>query len=300
MFESYYLEKGKEASAMLRAQTVMKYTSEMGDYYYNVGVQDLTAGLDFIQGIEKDHSVYFLSSNLYDVDNNELLFKDHVILDRNGLKVGIFGVTREIQLDAKNIKTKNYVDEAKRKIEELRPQVDILVMLLNATQRHYQSHLNEFSDADYIFTSLEDAKTRPEVEQPIGKPFEYKLGIQGKNIGRCDINIADKNKPIRDVSSQMMMADIFSQRLSKLQEKDPKKKIEDIYKNSPNVLATVERLRKGIESANSVLNNTKNRSSFTFIPLSRSVASEKNILKEVDKVLDTCKKLDEKGLKLTS
>ena len=98
----------------------------------------------------------------------------------------------------------------------------------------------------------------------------------------------------------MMMADIFSQRLSKLQEKDPKKKIEDIYKNSPNVLATVERLRKGIESANSVLNNTKNRSSFTFIPLSRSVASEKNILKEVDKVLDTCKKLDEKGLKLTS
>ena len=83
-------------------------------------------------------------------------------------------------------------------------------------------------------------------------------------------------------------------------EKDPKKKIEDIYKNSPNVLATVERLRKGIESANSVLNNTKNRSSFTFIPLSRSVASEKNILKEVDKVLDTCKKLDEKGLKLTS
>jgi len=96
MFESYYLEKGKEASAMLRAQTVMKYTSEMGDYYYNVGVQDLTAGLDFIQDIEKDHSVYFLSSNLYDVDNNELLFKDHVILDRNGLKVGIFGVTREI------------------------------------------------------------------------------------------------------------------------------------------------------------------------------------------------------------
>ena len=97
-------------------------------------------------------------------------------------------------------------------------------MLLNATQRHYQPQLNNFSNVDYIFTSLEDGKTRPEIEQPIGKPFEYRLGIQGKNIGRCDISIADKNKPVRDVSSQMMMAEIFSQRLSKLQEKDPKRR----------------------------------------------------------------------------
>ena len=300
MFENYYLQKGKEASAMLRAQTVMKYTSNMGDYYYNVGVQDLTAGLDFIQDIEKDNPVFFLSSNLLSSETNELLFKDHVILERNGLKVGIFGVTREIQLDMVGVKTSDYVETAKRKIAQLRPQVDILVMLLNATQRHYQPHLSNFSNVDYIFTSLEDGKTRPEIEQPIGKPFEYRLGIQGKNIGRCDISIADKNKPVRDVSSQMMMAEIFSQRLSKLQEKDPKKKIEDIYKNSPNVLATVERLRKGVESANSVLKNTPNRSSFTFVPLSGSVPSEKSILKEVDKVLETCKELDDKGSKITS
>ena len=300
MFENYYLQKGKEASAMLRAQTVMKYTSKMGDYYYNVGVQDLTAGLDFIQDIEKDNSVFFLSSNLLSSETSELLFNDHVILERNGLKVGIFGVTREIQLDMVGVKASDYVETAKRKIVELRPQVDILVMLLNATQRHYQPQLNNFSNVDYIFTSLEDAKTRPEIEQPIGKPFEYRLGIQGKNIGRCDISIADKNKPVRDVSSQMMMAEVFSQRLSKLQVKDPKKKIEDIYKNSPNVLATVERLRKGIESANSVLKNTPNRSSFTFVPLSGSVPSEKSILKEVDKVLETCKELDDKGSKITS
>ena len=154
MFENYYLQKGKEASAMLRAQTVMRYTSKMGDYYYNVGVQDLTAGLDFIQDIEKDNPVFFLSSNLLSSETSELLFKDHVILERNGLKVGIFGVTREIQLDMVGVKTSDYVETAKRKIVELRPQVDILVMLLNATQRHYQPQLNNFSNVDYIFTSF--------------------------------------------------------------------------------------------------------------------------------------------------
>ena len=53
MFESYYFAKGKEASAKLRAKTVIEHTSKMGDYYYNVGVQDFTAGLSFIKEIEK-------------------------------------------------------------------------------------------------------------------------------------------------------------------------------------------------------------------------------------------------------
>ena len=85
----------------------------MGDYYYNVGVQDLTAGLDFIQDIEKITSI-FSTSNLLSSETNELLFKDHVILERNGLKVGIFGVTREIQLDGR-CKDQRLCRDGKRK-----------------------------------------------------------------------------------------------------------------------------------------------------------------------------------------
>ena len=58
MFESYYFAKGKEASAKLRAKTVIEHTSKMGDYYYNVGVQDFTAGLSFIKEIENQSNVY--------------------------------------------------------------------------------------------------------------------------------------------------------------------------------------------------------------------------------------------------
>ena len=86
MFENYYFAKGKEESAKLRAKTVMKHTSNMGDYYYNVGVQDFTAGLDFIQEIERTTDVNFLSSNLYDEKTDNLLFNDHVILERNNIK----------------------------------------------------------------------------------------------------------------------------------------------------------------------------------------------------------------------
>ena len=97
-----------------------------------------------------------------------------------------------------------------------------------------------------------------------------------------------------------MMLDVFSQRLKKLQERDPKRKIEDIYKNSPNVLASIERFRAGIESANATLKNVTNSSSFTLFPLSGSVESEKKTLKAVDKILDKCKRLDEKSVALAS
>ena len=126
------------------------------------------------------------------------------------------------------------------------------------------------------------------------------MGVQGKYIGRCDIEIIEKGKPIVDVSNQKMMLDVFSQRLKKLQERDPKRKIEEIYKNSPNVLASIERFRAGIASANATLNNVTNSSSFTLFPLSGSVKSEKKTLKAVDQILDKCKKLDEKSVALAS
>ena len=292
MFENYYFAKGKEESAKLRAKTVMKHTSNMGDYYYNVGVQDFTAGLDFIQEIERTTDVNFLSSNLYDKKTDNLLFNDHVILERNNIKIAIFGVTRELQVDMKGVRVEGYIDVAKIKIEELKPQVDILVMLVNATKKDYDPFLKDLSGVDYIFSSLEASKTRPGIQQVIGRPFEYQLGIQGKNIGRFDIYISEKGKPLQDVSSQMTMLNLYTQRLNKLQERDPKRKVEDIYKNSPNVLSTITKLKDGIKTSKETLKKAKNRSSFTMIPLSGSVASEKAVLRDVDKVLERCKDLD--------
>tara|TARA_B100001996_G_C18658021_1_gene591951 strand:- start:823 stop:1746 length:924 start_codon:yes stop_codon:yes gene_type:complete len=300
MFEGYYFSKGKEASEKLRAKTVIKHTSNMGDYYYNVGVQDFTAGLSFIKEIEKESNVNFLSANIYDSKSDTLLFNDHVILERDNLKIGMFGVTRELQVDLEGAKVIDYISTAKQKINELRSEVDILVMLVNATNTHFSPYVKELNGVDYIFSSLEASRTRPEIQQASGKPLEYKMGIQGKYIGRCDINIVEKGMPIVDVSSQRMMLSVFSQRLKKLQERDPKRKIEDIYKNSPNVLATVERMRAGITSANTALSKVTNSSSFSLTPLNGSVESEKKILKSVNEVLDKCKILDDKSVAASS
>ena len=85
----------------------------------------------------------------------------------------MFGVTRELQVELKNIKVSDYIVTAKQKINELRSQVDILVMLVNATQTHFGPHVKELNGVDYIFSSLEASSTRTEIQQVSGKPFEY-------------------------------------------------------------------------------------------------------------------------------
>lgn len=92
---------GKEASSKLRAKTVLESTVSMGNYLYNVGQSDLAAGFEFLRDMEAETGVYFMSSNLVIAGSDELAFNDHKILDRNGLKIGVFGVTSNLPPEEK-------------------------------------------------------------------------------------------------------------------------------------------------------------------------------------------------------
>ena len=297
MFEKPYLVAGKEASYKLRAITVLENTEKMGDYIYNIGGYDLAAGYEFISDYMLKSNIQFISSNLFLKNTDKLAFSDHVIIEDSGLKIGIFGITNMLPEAARNsLEIKNFSSIAKAKISELNPQVDILVMLLNASKKEYSGRLNDFNGVDYIFSSLEEGRTRPEREQPSGNPFQYSLGVQGKYIARLDLKIADKSKPLIDVTSSVMMADLFQNRLDNLQKRDPKKSLETIYKNSPKVLMAVEKFQSGLAASELVVKKTVNQSYYSLIPLNSNVASMKSTLKVVDNVLEICKKLDKKGI----
>ena len=286
---------GKEASSKLRAKTVLESTVKMGDYLYNVGQSDFAAGLEFLREMEVGTGVHFMSSNLFMAGTDELAFNDHKIVERNGLKIGVFGIATGLPQSEKHIEVKDYIVAAKSKIAELRPQVDVLVMMLNATRTEFSNNMNEFAGVDYIFSSRDTGRTRPERAQPDGKPFQYGMGIQGKYIGRFDLKIANKNKPMIDVTSSMMMVDIFQKRLNNLQKKNPDKPLEEIYKNNPNVLNMVQKFKTGVSESKENLKDALNTSFYTLVPLNGNVPSEQSLLKLVDQTLDRCSELDKEG-----
>ena len=287
---------GKEASSKLKAKTLLESSATMGDYIYNVGYFDLAAGYEFLQEMKTTFGTNFMSSNIVKAGTEELAFIPHKIIEKNGLKIGVFGITTALPATEKAIEVKDYVESAKIKIAELRPQVDLLVMLFNSTRVQAFNAMDDLSEVDYIYLSRETTRTRPEKSQDPQLPLTYGFGIQGKYVGRFDVDIADKTQPIKDVTSAMMTVSIFEQRLNNLQKRDPNQPLEEIYKNNPNVLNMVSQYKDGLAKSKSVLTDGLNTSFYSLIPLGRGVASEKNLLAVVDETLKTCNTLDKKGL----
>ena len=295
LFENYYLINGKVASSKLKAKTILESTAKMGDYIYNVGYQDLAAGFEFIKEMEASYGTQYVSSNILKAGTDELAFNPHKIIKRGELNIGIFGLTTKLPSSVKEITVKDYIQTAKEKIAELRPQVDVLVMLLNSTRIQNIDATNAFEGVDYIFSSRETTRTRPETVKNTGEPMSYCFGIQGKYIARFDVNISDKSKEINDITAPMMTASFFEKGLNNLQKRDPDKPLEKIYQNNPNVLKMVQQYKQGLVESNSSLANVPNRSFYTLIPLNGGVASEKNLLAVVDQTLKTCNILDKEG-----
>tara|TARA_B100001123_G_scaffold276773_1_gene307838 strand:+ start:579 stop:1418 length:840 start_codon:yes stop_codon:yes gene_type:complete len=272
---------------------VLESTANMGDYYYNVGHYDFAAGYKYIKELENLYRTRFISSNLFIKGTDERAFLDHQIVKRNGLAIGIFGIINKIPESVKEqIDLKDPIIIAKNKINELRPQVDILIMLLNASKPQDYEAMPEFENVDYIFSSRETIRTRPERTQEEGKPLKYCMGIQGKYIGRVDLAFTDKSKPITDVTSRMMTVNLFQERLNSLQKKEPGKPLEEIYKNNRGVLDMVKKFQSGVSESKSGMEGASNKSYYTLIPLGGNVKSEKKTLDVVDRVLKTCEELD--------
>ena len=298
LFELNILVKGKEASSKLRAKTVFESTAKMGNYIYNVGHNDFAAGLDFLKQLEISANNNFISSNIVNVGTDDLAFKSHAIIERNGIKVGVFGILSSLPASAKELELKDALTVINSKVEELRPQVDVLVMLINANKLQLDKLVSQTKNVDYIFSSRETSRTRPERKQADGNPMLYGTGIQGKYLGRVDLKLVDKNKPINDITGSMMTVDLFNERLNNLQKRNPDKPLEDVYKNNSNVLNMIQKFRNGLKESESSIDKYSNTSFYSLIALNGNVSSERKLLSLVDQTLKTCESLDKQSASL--
>ena len=298
LFELNILANGKEASSKLRAKTVYESTAKMGNYIYNVGHNDFAAGLDFLKQLEISANNNFISSNIVNAGTDDLAFKSHTIIERNGIKVGVFGILSSLPASAKELELKDALTVINSKVEELRPQVDVLVMLINANKLQLDKLVSQTKNVDYIFSSRETSRTRPERKQADGNPMLYGTGIQGKYLGRVDLKLVDKNKPINDITGSMMTVDLFNERLNNLQKRNPDKPLEDVYKNNSNVLNMIQKFRNGLKESESSIDKYSNTSFYSLIALNGNVSSEKKLLSLVDQTLKTCESLDKQSASL--
>ncbi len=265
-----------------KARNFVKTLEFLGQDVVNIGSNDFKGGADFLVEITKSSSVNFISANLYDKASDQLLFKPYHVMEKDGAKIAFIGLSQSARFQS--ITNKNFVEEGNRYITKLKPDVDLIVLLVNVRDDNILDLSSSFAEADYIFLSGSTKRTEPRTLQSKEGALVYAGGIQGKHLSILDIRIKESNNAINDVSAPFNRLQEIDYRLNRLKAKDPSKKLEEVYANQPNVLDLIKKYQKEATELGISLAGYQNRSIFFSVPLSPTIPDDKEVAAFIENI----------------
>ena len=280
-------------SEKYRCETMLDGYEKIGCNALNIGKYEVLAGLSFLKKMENKYSsIPFISGNIKDRSSGELLFKPYVTINRDGLNLGVIGLSDMIPDTMANLSTDDYISSGNSLIKEIKDKVDLIILLVNTDRSSQSSLAKNFPEADFIFTSGSTHRTSASVPQKPEGPYVYSNGKQGKYLTIVDLDIKNSIDPISDVSAQEQKIKQLNNRLKRLQKKDLTRSLDDIYAGQDNILSLIKRYRNDLNTAKTILQKAKNKMSFTSFALNKNIKDDPEILAMVDAALDKCAKLD--------
>lgn len=294
LFERKVIQDRHEESWPYKARQMLKGYEMLGVEAINVGEFDLAAGVDFLKELAHNTDIPFLSANLRDAETGELIFQPYLIEKRGPFQVGIIGLTSDVPKAASELKVDDFIEIGRATMAELKDKTDIMVVLVNVDTRQMEQVRKQFADADFIFPSRSTARTRPEQVQPVDGPKLYSSSIEGKYVALVDLTITNLDSPFVDVGVHKKRYKDLQRRLDNLRRgRDENRSLQELYADNPNILRIVKRYEAQMEAAQKALQHERvNQLSYDLVPLGKKMDDDPQMLRFVDDVLATAKKMD--------
>ena len=281
-------------SEEFRARAILEGYQKIGCDAMNIGHYEMLNGLSFLKNLSKQTSIPFLSANLKDASDEQLIFKPYIIVQREDIKIGIIGVTNMLPDTSKKIIADNYIESGNFYAEKLSKEVDLIIALVNADRASQGELVELMPQVDFIVTSGSTNMSRPNSPQKEGGPYLYSCGKQGKYLISLDVDIKDRNKPFIDVTAEQSNINSINKRFERLQKKDPKKSLEEIYSEQKNVLNLIKQYRSELKASESRVASAVNTLKLMAFPLGKKVKDDVELLAFVNDKVKTCNALNPK------
>lgn len=276
-------------SVKYKAKAFLEGYEKIGCNALNIGEYDLSAGYDFLKSLEQNSIIPFISANLRVKETGDLAFKPFVIIKRNKLKIGIIGVTDHLSQAVAKLRKDNYLETGQKYINELRDEVDILVMLVNGRMNQKNMILESFKEADYIYLSRTVSNTRSTIPQKDGYPIFYTIGLNGKHLIEVKTTIKDYKKPITDVSSYDTRLSNIVRQLIRLKTTEGGQTIEEKYAEKPQVLKQIKSYEKQVKELENNLSKVVNKSEIKIVAMPINMEFDEEMQSFIDNVLEEAK-----------
>ncbi|MGC9359589.1 MAG: hypothetical protein ACP5G7_04325 [Anaerolineae bacterium] len=201
----YWPSVESEGTIMVEAMNAMGYDAMA------LGAYDLYLGLEILTRRMEEAAFPMLSANLKGPDG-ELVAPSHLVIERDGVTVGIIGLTEPDVMELQGVKELIEVEDpataARPLVDALRDEVDILLVL---------SHLG--LDADLALAKVIEGidiiiggNTRRlmQVPQRVGDTVIVQQGYAGEWIGRLRVTYDAKWKIIGATESLVTLDESFA------------------------------------------------------------------------------------------
>ena len=293
-FSTPELNDSNRVSEQFRANAILKGYGKISCDAINVGHYELSAGLDFLLESARKSTIPFISANLRDADTYKLLFEPYLLIQRQGLTIGVVGLTNLVPKTTSTVVMEDYLAAGRRTIDRIRGRADVVVVLVNSESKSYGILPQEFPKADLIYTSGSTMMTRPMMKQAEDGPFLYSSGREGRYLNVTDLNIVDKKKPLVNVSYLQENMKFTRRKLDRLGDADPEKSLDELYAGQENVLNTISQGRASIARAAAALESAVNTLHFQNLAMDKSIKDDTEMADFVSQSLTTCSGLIKK------
>ncbi len=225
--------------------------------YDAIGIttHDLQFGSHFLKKIEKKATFPFLSNTVVNRNNNTPIFTPHTIISKNNLKIGLIGITSQIQVKSnKKYKIIDWKEPLATSLKQLKD-VDLIIVFSNLSHKMNLYIAQNYPPVNIIL----EAGQRVNAQQTT---LEYNTLIchtpkDGKYIGELQIDWQESkiwktdDKPILQLKNDIDRLKWFQNRI--LKRGGPEK----AYKNMPSALIQYKQKMQQLTDLEQKLNKIK-------------------------------------------
>lgn len=270
-------QKSKEAASRKMDIFVRAY-NELGYDAFNIGINDLAVGTAFLKDFESKAHFPFISANIVDSDGNPI-FTPYTIVDRNGMRIGIVGVTTGNSY-VEGIEYKNVLETARQMQQVLQPKTDFLVLM--ASVFNPDAKAIQGSDLRYDLILRTHTSRFSRYAKKVNEGYFIETGKQGKYLQFVTIHREVPTAPLINVSREKQRIDFIERRLDELRANTGDKSLEEAYADNKPTLDFIENLQNQKAELQEKIEESKNYMAIEVQSLGPKIQDNARWLEEVN------------------
>lgn len=216
--------------------------NDLGYQVYNVGGNDLAAGLQFVKKAEKIAKFNFISANIVDSISSQLLFKPYKIIKSGNKKFGIIGITSKPKYNVSGVKITEPLYALNKYLSELKKQSDYIVVLAAINNIDETKIINSKTSIDFLLcaSTYRFSKTLDFATSM----YIARCGNIGKYIGIISMNIIKEELPLENISKINNQLSYIEKRLKSFAKDMGDKTYDEYYGDRPSIMNVIHSLQR--------------------------------------------------------